>query len=139
MNAKTSALAPGSRSLARAVASGLMLGVMLCISTPAQAAFHLWTIREVYTDSSGSLQFIELFTSSSGQDFVGGQSVRVSNGTTTNTFTIPSNTPSGGTASKALLIATAGAQAAGAPAPNYVMPDNFLLAGGGTISFFGAN
>src|SRR5438093_196696 len=46
-------------------------------SAPARAAFHLWNIREIYTDSSGTYQFIEFFTSSGSQQFVGGQYITV--------------------------------------------------------------
>src|SRR5438128_10765928 len=69
--------------------------------TPAQGAFHLWNIREVYTDASGTEQFIELSTASPGQTFVGGHQISVSDGSTTHTFTIPSNLGSD-TANKAL-------------------------------------
>jgi len=110
------------------------------ITRPAQAAFHLWNIREIYTDASGSLQFIELFCNSGSQQFVSGQQIRVTDlsGTTTHTFTLPSNLP-GDTLNRAFLIATTGADAAGAPTPDFVLPANFLFAGGGTISFFGQN
>src|SRR5204863_6423862 len=44
------------------LARGAVLGcVAAMIASPAQAAFHLWNIREIYTDTSGSLQFVELF------------------------------------------------------------------------------
>ena len=75
-------------------------------SPRAQAAFHLWNLNEIYSNSSGSLQFIELSCS---------------------------------TANKKYLIGTAGIQAAGAPAPDVIVPNGFLFAAGGFISFFGAN
>lgn len=115
-----------------------MIGMMAF--NQAQAAFHLWNINEIYSDGSGSLQFIEFFTSQSSQQFVGGQQVSVSNvgNTQTHTFTIPSNLP-GDTFNHSFLLGTAGIQAAGAPAPDYIIPNNFLFTAGGTISFFGAN
>jgi serralysin len=106
--------------------------------SPAQAAFHLWNIRELYSDSSGNLQFIELFTSSSGQEFVGGQQIRVTSGAVTHTFTVPANLP-GDSFNHAFLIGTSGIQGAGGPMPDYIMPSGFLFTGGATISFFGAN
>jgi hypothetical protein len=110
------------------------------ITSPAQAAFHLWNIREIYTDASGSLQFIEFFCNSGSQQFVGGQQITVTptGGGTAHTFTLPSNLP-GDTLNHAFLIATTAADAAGAPTPDFVLPANFLFAGGGTISFFGQN
>src|SRR5436309_9754949 len=55
--------------------------VVATAASPAQAAFHLWAIQEVYTNNSGTLQFIELVDSvthdpfGGGQNFVGGQSI----------------------------------------------------------------
>jgi hypothetical protein len=110
------------------------------ITSPAQAAFHLWNIREIYTDTSGSLQFVELFCTFGSQQFVGGQQIRVANvgGSATHTFTIPSNLP-GDTANHTFLLGTSGLQAAGGPVPDFIIPSNFLFSGGGTITFFGAN
>ena len=119
------------------IATGLFAVLML--TSPAQAGFHLWTLREVYTDVSGSLQFIEMVDNSGGQNFVGGHTITVQNigATQTHTFTVPSNVSS--SAGNALLFGTAGVQAAGGPVPNFIIPNNFLFAAGGTISFFGAN
>jgi len=116
---------------------GVVLAMLVAV-TPVQGAFHLWNIREVYTDASGTKQFIELFTSASGQTFVGGQQIRVSDGVTTHTFTISGNLASD-SANHALLFGTASITNFGSPKPNYVLPDNFVFANGGTISFFGAN
>lgn len=142
MNTKTSSrrLSQGLRPLARGMVRCAAVGaVASLITSPAQAAFHLWNIREVYSDASGSLQFIELFSGSSGQNFLGGQSITVTPvGGASQTFTIPANISSA-TASHALLFGTAGIQALGAPTPDYILPNNFLFQGGGTISFFGAN
>jgi serralysin len=108
------------------------------IAPPAQAAFHLWQIREIYTDASGTLQFVEFFCNSGGQQFVGGQNVRVVSGAQTHTFTIPSNLP-GDTFNHAFLIGTADVHDAGAPTPDYIVPNNFLFSGGGVMFFFGQN
>ena len=47
-----------------------------CVATvfapSARAGLHLWAINEVYSNSSGTLQFIELRDSSGGQNFVNG-------------------------------------------------------------------
>src|SRR5437868_10274672 len=120
---------------ARLAAVGLMA---VFAAIPAEAGFHLWQIQEIYSDSSGSLQFIELFCPSGGQTFTGGQAIRVSNsgGTVTHTFTIPSNL-SVDSANRTWLFGTAGIHAAGAPSPDFTLTDNFLFTGGGSISFFG--
>jgi hypothetical protein len=126
------------------VVSAMVLCAATMIPSPARAAFHLWSIQEVYTNSSGSLQFIELVDNDQFggfQNFVNGQQINVSNAanTLTNTFTIPGSSLPGNTLDHMLLFGTAGIQAAGAPAPDYIIPDNFLFSGGGSISFFGAN
>ena len=124
-----------SRGLGRPAA---LIFAAATMTSSAPAAFHLWTIREIYTDSTGNLQFIELFTASAGQTVVGGQPINVINGVT-HTFTLPGGSLAGSTAGHALLFGTAGLQAAGGPAPDYIIPNNFLFPAGGTISFFGAN
>lgn len=118
----------------------VLLAGFVGLAPKAQAAFHLWNIAEIYTNSSGTLQFIELQTSFGSQQFVAGQSISVTNlaGTTTNSFTIPANLP-GNTANRRFLLGTAGLQAAGGPAPDYIIANGFLFSAGGTISFFGAN
>lgn len=119
-------------------ASVAVVVATLLAAASVRGAFHLWNIREVYTDASGTRQFIEFFTTSANQQFVSGQQVRVSDGVTTRTFTIPSNLPAS-SANRAFLLGTAGIQPAGAPVPDYTIPDNFLFPNGGTITFFGAN
>src|SRR5450432_1395701 len=61
-------LGRAARNLVRCCTVGAAAAM---ITTPAHAAFHLWNIREVYSDASGSLQFIELFTSAGAQQSVG--------------------------------------------------------------------
>ncbi len=135
LNFNRSHCTSGLRSVARTLASGALLGAALALATPAQAGFHLWTIREVYTDASGTLQFIEFFTGSGSQQFVGGQSITVSSGGTNHVFTIPSSLPSD-SASHAFMIGTAGITNFGAPKPDYTIPANFVFSGGGTITYF---
>lgn len=113
----------------------MMLGLSLVYATPASAAFHLWEIREVYTDASGTNQFIEFFSPFSSQQFVGGQSITVSSGGTNHVFTINANLPSD-SANKTFLVGTASITNFGAPKPDYVIPNNFVFPGGGTLNFF---
>jgi hypothetical protein len=129
----------------KVIVAGRFLGglaVCFCASmmaTPAHASAHLWNITEIYSNSSGSLQFIEMFTTFTGQsNFVTTRTIAVTNGVTTNTFTVPSTTLAGSTANRNLLFGTAGIQAAGGPAPDFIIPNNFLFTSGGTINFFGA-
>jgi hypothetical protein len=79
---------------------------------------------------------------SGGQNFIADLQIDVKNvgATQTNTYVIPSNgTLPGNTFGRTLLFGTAGLQAAGGPAPDFVIPNNFLFSAGGRIDFFGAN
>jgi serralysin len=118
------------------------LFAMMLAPMPAPAAFHLWQLNEIYTNNTGTLQFIEMKNANNFENFVANQQIKVSNvgATQTNTFTIPStgNLP-GDTINKSLLFGTSGLQAAGGPAPDFIIPDGFLFSGGGTINFFGLN
>jgi hypothetical protein len=107
------------------------------MTTPARAAFHQWNLNELYTNSTGTLQFIEMQTSVDFQDSTNGQHITVTNGTS-NTFNLMSNLPSSTTSNHFLLFGTAGIHAAGGPIPDFIIPNNFLFINGGTISFFGA-
>ena len=107
-------------------------------TTPAPGAFHLWNIQEIYSDSSGTLQFIELQSSDPGQNFVNGLNVTVTSGRPSHTITLPGDPLPGDTTGHSLLFGTAGLHAAGGPIPDYIIPDNFLFIGGGNLNFFSA-
>jgi hypothetical protein len=116
---------------------------LLTAYTPsAKAAFHLWQITQLYSNASGTLQFIEMQDLPSNDPFgfqnsVNGMSIQIVSGVNSNTFTIPgSPTLGGNTINHHLLFGTAGIQAAGGPAPDFTLPDNFLFTGGGTINYF---
>src|SRR5262245_62606412 len=92
----------------------------------ARAAFHLWKLQEIYTDTSGTLQFIEMFENlGGGEIFVGGMQITVQNigNTQSHVFTVPMDLE-GSTFNHALLFGTAGLQAAGGPAPDYIIPND---------------
>ena len=114
---------------------------IVLLPTVAPAAFHLWSIRELYTNLDGSVQFIELFTGSSGQQFTNSQVIQVTEQATgmTHTFMFPSDTQSP-TNNHAILIATSNLQSFGGPAPDFsVLPAGFLFSDASTIEFLGTN
>jgi hypothetical protein len=125
------------RGLRTLVIVVVILG-LACSARPAQAAFHLWSISEIYSSSDGSVQFIELFTTSFGQNSTGGTSI-TSNG---HTYTFPSNI-SGTitTTGKRMLLATAGFGAlTGGVAPDFAtlpLPSNFFNPAGDTLTYVG--
>ncbi len=116
---------------------GLMAGLTSLV--PAHAAFHLWDINEIYTNSDGTVQFLELFTTSNSQQFVDNHDIIASQGEAENTFTFPANSGSP-TSNQHLLLATAAfAGIPGAVTPDFILPDGFLFAPNGTVNFVGAD
>src|SRR5881394_4087508 len=99
------------------------LALALFAATPARAAFHLWSVNEVYTNSSGTLQFIEMVDNFGGQNFIGGLQIAISDvpGTTTHTYNLPPASLPGSTFGHSLLFGTAGLHAAGGPTPDYII------------------
>ena len=98
-------------------------------------AFHLWTISEVYSNSDGSVQFIELFTTSPGETQIGNQ---VISSTGAANYVVPSNLASS-TANKSLLFATQGFADLGLVTPDFIIPDGFVSTTGGTLNIFGVD
>jgi hypothetical protein len=112
--------------------------IVTSTAAPVQATFHEWRITELYSNASGTVQFIELGLPSSGLDnesFVGGHTITDS--ALSHTFTFPSNTVSIPTNSAHLLIATPGyAALSGVPTADYLLPTNgFFSTSGDTINY----
>jgi hypothetical protein len=107
------------------------------LSNLAAASFHTYRINEIYSNADGSVQFIELRESAGafGQNFFAGQSISTSGGGSQHAFAFTSNLPSSSTAGTNVLIATQGFAALGLVAPDYVVPDNFVPIGGGSVNF----
>ena len=103
-------------------------------TAPAFANFHLWTMTELYSSPDGKVQFLELRALAGGQQFLSGHGLRSSAGGVNHDFEF--NTDLGGdTSGKTFLVGTQSFAALNIVAPNYVVPDNFFFAGGGTITF----
>jgi hypothetical protein len=99
----------------------------------AEAAFHLWQVKEVFTNADGSVQFVEMFDSFSGEIFTNGFSLTANSDGNIKTFTFPSNlvNPTPGS----LLIATTGFGSL----PGGVTPDFTFSQGGVSGMFFNPN
>jgi hypothetical protein len=90
-------------------------------AAPAQAAFHLWHVKEVYSNADGSIQYVELFTTFSAEGFVTGHTLEATSDGVVRSFTVDRNL-AGSTADKHLLFATPGfAALPGAPTPDFVL------------------
>lgn len=118
-----------SRTSVQRVALGCTV-VLACAGSPAWASFHLWDASEVYSNADGTIQFVELFTTSINQNLMAGRYY----GSNEHDFTFPINLPSDQTANKRLLMATVGfAALPGAPQPDYIIPDGFVNICGDTL------
>ena len=92
--------------------AGFLCLLTVLVSSPAaQATFHFYDISEVYSSADGSVQFVELFTSRNGQQFLGGHGIVAFQGASSNDFAFIGRGPAP-TANRSLLIATASFEAA---------------------------
>ena len=105
---------------------------------PAQGAFHLWSVNEIYSSPDGSVQFIELSTAANSENVLGGHVISCTGPQGTHSFTFPTNLPSTATANKTFLIGTPNlASVPGGVTPNYVLTNAvpfLFLNGSSTIT-----
>ncbi|PCJ22844.1 MAG: hypothetical protein COA96_13210 [SAR86 cluster bacterium] len=103
----------------------------------AVADFHLWQLSEIFTNAEGDIQYVELQTSATGQNNLAGQSLVSSNGFgQQNTFTF-SQSLTGETQGKKLLIATASFVQLTGLSADYILDEGFLFTEGGSLNFAG--
>ncbi len=105
---------------------------------PAQAAFHLFTMNELYSNADGTVQFVELTALAGGQQFVAGHPISACGTGPGHVFTITADLP-GDTAGRKFLIGTQGFAALGVVAPDVVVPNGFFYAPGGVVDWAGAD
>ena len=118
--------------------TGLFALILVLASSPARATFHEWRMDEVYSNASGSVQFIEFVEASVVTDderFVGGQPLTDS--ALTHTYNFSGNLPSAPAANQHFLVATPGyAALGGVPTADYVLPaNNFFSIAGDTLTY----
>jgi PEP-CTERM motif len=97
-------------------------------SGAAQASFHRWRIAEVFSNADGTIQYIELSTTISGQQFLSGHFIRTqdADGVVINNYNFPTNLAAG-TANKTFLLGTQlFSDLNGVVDPDYLIPDNFM-------------
>jgi hypothetical protein len=70
----------------------LVIVALLAGATPTvNAAFHLWNVKEVFSNANGSVQFVEMFDSSGGETAVSGFKLRSNSDGVIKEFTFPGN------------------------------------------------
>ena len=108
----------------------------MALASPAEASFHLFDIQEVFSNSDGSVLFIELFTASGGQQFLSGHSISfqidLAVQGTLNFTNLPSDT-----ANKSFIVGTANLGTLYGVTPDFVIPANFFSAGTSNFINFG--
>ena len=115
--------------------------LLLLLAQPVAATVHLFHIEELYSTPSGTLQFIELDTAFNNQNLfkTGGNNSRLVSKTAANdvhaTFFFPNDLPTTATADHSVLVGTANVLAIGGVAPDFIIPNNFLLLEGGILEF----
>jgi len=116
------------------LATGLALFLSFGGAKPsAHAGFHLWQVKEVFTNASGSVQFVEMFDSFSGEVFTNGFTLTANSDGNIKTFTFPSNLS--GSTPGSLLIATTGFGSLSGG----ITPDFTFSQGGVSGTFFNPN
>ena len=123
--------------------SVLVTAVVLAAShfnPAARASFHLWQITQVYSNASGSVQFIQFqqapFTLDDESFLSLASIVESANG---NSYPFPANLPSAPAPNSFFLVATPGyAALSGVPAADYTLPsNNWFSRTGDTLIFAG--
>ncbi len=108
----------------------IAVGAAVCASQPVFAGAHTWDVHEVFSNASGTIQFIELLESNGGAAEGGVGSAGVSSVATGKASDACPNV-TGSTANKRYLVATpAFAALPGAPLPNCT------LSGPDAVDFF---
>jgi len=112
------------------------IAAMLGGTVPAIAGSHLWTVNEIFSNSDGTIQFIELYNPTSVQTETALTDHFVRSVETGNEFLFPADLPAT-TAFRSILLATAAfAAIPGAPTPDYIIPANFFELGADTIEYY---
>src|SRR5258708_39657387 len=81
--------------------------ILLSVCQSAFATFHLFQIVKVFSNASGTVQYIELFTTSPGQEFLSGRAINSNAHSFMFTSNLPA-TPTHTTANQHFLLATPG-------------------------------
>jgi hypothetical protein len=105
----------------------LVLSIAACAALlaaqPAAATFHLWTIEEAFSNSDGSIQYIEFHTTSNFQEQMTGHTLQAKQGATVqHSYPFTTNLGSTATANHFFLVATPAFAAVAGITPDYVLP-----------------
>ena len=105
-----------------------LVAAAIALASSAQASFHFFDIQEIYSNSAGTVQFIELFTTFGGQQSLSGHSVTFQLNGVSQTPLNLSNLPAD-TTNKTFLVGTSNLTTLYGVTPDFVIPANFFTAG----------
>jgi hypothetical protein len=137
-------------SLRRHLTGALVLALALAAGK-AGATFHTFQIQEVYSNGSGTIQYVVLREAAgmNGQNFLSGHTFTATAGGSMQTYEFPLDLPGGmetgygfmqsPTAFRSFLMATAGFAALNIVKPDYVMPNGFIPLTNGTLNYAGVD
>lgn len=115
------------------ILAGLLLPLLAAEGAFAKA--HLWRFTELFSNASGSVQFIEMFVF----DPAGTEEIRFQGfvlSSNENEYVFPNNLPPENTFNRWVLIATQEfAELPGAPAPDFIIPASFFDPSGDEIRY----
>ncbi len=117
----------------------VLIFMLLAVSMNSHSAFHMVQINEVYSNASGTVQFIELTMLSGGQTFFSGQTISSAQGGSIKSYMFPTNLSRGVAGAKVLIGTTGYAALAGVPAPDYIVQNGFVFTSNLTINFAGVD
>ena len=113
----------------------LALGIAIAASTAASSAAASYRIEALYSNLAGWFQYIQLRENSADGKVgpLAGSVITVKHGDVVKHYMIPTDPPAGFPAGGSLIISSEDADWV----PDYVMPDEFVPANGGTIDLDG--
>jgi hypothetical protein len=114
----------------------LLIAIAAAIALPASASFHLWQMDELYSNADGSVQYLELTAFGPAEQFIRSHTLRSTNagGSASNSFTFPADLP-GSSGGRRFLVGTAGFAALNVVQPDFIVPNGFFFAQGGTLDY----
>ncbi len=96
-------------------------------AAPVMAGSHTWDVVEVFSNSDGTIQFIEIQECCGLPNEIGIGAAWVRSNANNNQYNFPANLPAGSTANAHILLGTvAFAALPGAPTPDHQIPANFF-------------
>ena len=106
---------------------GVVMSLSIGVAAPVMAASHSWDIVEVFSNSDGTIQFIEMRECCGMNNETGLLNKTVTSTATGLVLTFTANLPPNSTANASYLLGTLAYDALpNSPTPDYVIPANFF-------------